>query len=201
VNVRGVITVFAFSRLTQICSSAGLDSAAGRFSLPTTLNHICTAGLPYLHSKHKYHTPMSLVGSIGFEPTTPTMSRWCSNQLSYEPEEAAIIGSFCLLGKPWLEKNSFSTFASPREELHRALHNQRIPSTASLNSRTACIAAVACCKRPSFCRGTDSNGIRSATTSLHSNFFYAMSCVSAHPFRDARTTPGISPSKLVARCS
>ena len=24
-----------------------------------------------------------LVGTIGFEPTTPTMSRWCSNQLSY----------------------------------------------------------------------------------------------------------------------
>ena len=26
-----------------------------------------------------------LVGTIGFEPTTPTMSRWCSNQLSYVP--------------------------------------------------------------------------------------------------------------------
>ena len=26
-----------------------------------------------------------LVGTIGLEPTTPTMSRWCSNQLSYVP--------------------------------------------------------------------------------------------------------------------
>jgi hypothetical protein len=32
-----------------------------------------------------------LVGAIGFEPTTPTMSRWCSNQLSYAPEEGAIL--------------------------------------------------------------------------------------------------------------
>ena len=38
--------------------------------------------------------PMKLVGTIGLEPTTPTMSRWCSNQLSYVPaamQQAAIL--------------------------------------------------------------------------------------------------------------
>ena len=30
-----------------------------------------------------------MVGTSGLEPPTPTMSRWCSNQLSYAPAENA----------------------------------------------------------------------------------------------------------------
>ena len=45
----------------------------------------------------------SLVGSIGFEPTTPTMSRWCSNQLSYEPKKPRIIERVFEEHKPFRE--------------------------------------------------------------------------------------------------
>src|SRR5262249_8934573 len=34
-----------------------------------------------------------VVGAIGLEPTTPTMSRWCSSQLSYAPSKTS---NYCI---------------------------------------------------------------------------------------------------------
>src|ERR1700738_2330090 len=46
-----------------------------------------------------------MVGLVGFEPTTPALSRRCSNQLSYRPLACLLTansgGRFTALFKPW----------------------------------------------------------------------------------------------------
>ena len=46
------------------------------------------------------YTPTGLVGLVGFEPTTPALSRRCSNRLSYRPAKLKQSGAVCRQQQP-----------------------------------------------------------------------------------------------------
>ena len=50
-----------------------------------SLSPITKMRIPKKTKKALIYKAFSLVGLVGLEPMTPTMSTWCSNQLSYNP--------------------------------------------------------------------------------------------------------------------
>ena len=51
-----------------------------------------------------------MVRAIGLEPTTPTMSRWCSNQLSYERNVLSVTTGTNISGTDRMRQEGISIF-------------------------------------------------------------------------------------------
>ncbi len=67
---------------------ANILSIANGITSPTS--HKYPGEKPFVAIENHKKSPQmrafsNLVGTSGLEPPTPTMSRWCSNQLSYVP--------------------------------------------------------------------------------------------------------------------
>src|SRR5574344_1803337 len=80
----------------------------------------------------------SLVGLVGLEPTTPALSRRCSNQLSYRPQPSNLFWSS--MGHPttdkcgYLASNSFLHFPERRSSSRTFRYGYLV--TTSPQSRT-----------------------------------------------------------------
>ena len=102
------------------------------------------------HTKgHMLLSGINVVGASGLEPPTPTMSRWCSNQLSYAP----IIESRSIAGLGGVAKGGLQA-----PDLSGPLVLQGTPTTdmsavdwADMLRRPECTVAVTVASVPILC--------------------------------------------------
>ena len=81
----GVCARFALTNSGHLPSALPTGETFPSFA-PTIVG-VIEPNLLYHQAKRTipYGRPFCLVGLVGLEPMTPTMSTWCSNQLSYNP--------------------------------------------------------------------------------------------------------------------
>ena len=79
-----------------------------------------------------------LVGTIGLEPTTPTMSRWCSNQLSYVP---AALQQTYILAYRWHLSQRVREFMQTGPDYRRLIVSTPGTSLTARKTRCRCSAS------------------------------------------------------------
>ena len=87
-----------------LCYNSGSKSRTRTYDLPVmNQGELTNCSILQKHPKaslwtnYKHCALFIIVGSGGLEPPTPTLSVWCSNQLSYEPNLSSVAESNCLI--------------------------------------------------------------------------------------------------------